>query len=148
MLTRILILLLPAMLICQACTTHAPSPLSNADQKMSKTGQPEKDTAKSGDTVPAASASRVYKDPVTGEFTAPPPEAKVPSAPVSVREAISTAPVPTMQETAVEGGGTKLDLQGRFRSYTSATKNAEGKITVHCNDKAHDANQHEDKATK
>jgi len=148
MLTRIFLLFLPAMLICQACTTHAPSPLLGAEQQQGRTAQPVTDAAQSREAVPAATASRVYKDPVTGEFTAPPAEAKAPRAPVSVHEAISTAPIPTMQETAVEGGGTKLDLQGRFRSYSSATRDAEGKITVHCNDKPHDANQHEGKAAE
>ena len=29
-------------------------------------------------------------------------------------------------------GGVRLDLQGRFRSYTAATKDEEGRIKVHC----------------
>src|SRR4030066_2049544 len=106
MVTRIFLMFLPVMLICQACTTYAPVPQSGADQQRRKTVQPAAEPAQPREAVPAASASREYKDPVTGEFTAPPPEAEAPSAPVSVREAISTAPIPTMKETAVEGGGT------------------------------------------
>ncbi len=83
---------------------------------------------------PAAAGSRVYRDPVTGEFTGPPPEAAAPIAPAKTREAVSTEPLPTMQETAIEGGGTRLHLQGRFRSYMSATKDAAGNVTVHCDD--------------
>lgn len=84
----------------------------------------------------SAAGSRVYRDPTTGEFTSPPPtEVKVPNASTSTREAISTEPS-TMQEKAIQGGGTLIHLQGHFRNYMSATKDATGKVTIHCDDKS------------
>lgn len=136
MLNRIGFLLLPALFFSQGCATSAPTQPVNAGLQKSQPTATESGAAKTGEPSSAAgAASRVYRDPVTGEFTAPPPEAKVPSAPVSIREAVGTEPAPAMQETAIEGGGTLIHLQGRFRSYASATKDSEGKITVHCNDK-------------
>jgi hypothetical protein len=137
MLDRTGLILLSAALFCQGCVTSgAPPQPSGTSLQQAQVVAPGSNTAMRGESAPAAgAASRVYRDPVTGEFTVPPPEVKVPTAPVTVREATSTAPTPTMKETAVEGGGTKLDLQGRFRSYVSATKDSEGKITVHCDDR-------------
>jgi len=131
----------------QGCATNT-SQLADADSGMAQSEKPESGTVSKGESAPAAgSAMRVYRDPVTGEFSSPPPEALPPSVLPSDREATSTAPLPEMQETAVEGGGMKLDLQGRFRNYMSVTKDAEGNATVQCNDKLH-AHPHEHKASE
>lgn len=82
----------------------------------------------------ASAVSRAYRDPVTGEFTNPPQEASAPKAPDSDRQTVTLEPAPALKETAIEGGGTLIHLQGRFRSYMSATKAADGKVIVHCED--------------
>lgn len=128
-------LLLLVVLLSQGCV-NAQTQLADVGLQNVQSTEPEPTIARPSELVPAAGAtSRVYRDPVTGEFTSPPPEATAPSVPVSTRESVSTEPVPTTQETAIEGGGKLLHLQGRFRSYTSATKDAAGKVTVHCDDK-------------
>ena len=148
MLHRPVFLLLFALFFSQGCATSVPTQPVNAGLQKSRPTALETGTARTGLPAPAASAaSRVYRDPVTGEFTAPPPETEAPSAPVSNREAVSIETMPTMQELAIEGGGTLIHLQGRFRSYMSATKDSEGKITVHCNDKPN-AELHNDKASE
>jgi len=147
MLTRNFPRLLPALLICQACAMTPSPPLSGTDHQQNSVAQPVAHTAQPRVAVPATSALRAYKDPVTGEFTAPPPEVKVPKAPAIANETISTTPLPAMQETAVEGGGMKIDLQGRFRNYMSATKDTNGKITTHCTERA-DAEQHSGEASE
>jgi len=152
MLNQIGIILLLSLFFGQGCSAGAPTrPLAKTIDAVSHKTQPtvsESGTARTGENVPAAGAvSRVYRDPVTGEFTAPPHESKVPSAPVSIREAVSTELAPTAHEIAIEGGGTLIHLQGRFRSYLSATKDSTGKVTVHCNDKPN-AELHEGKASE
>lgn len=145
---RIGILLLLSLIFAHGCTTAAPTKPAGADLQKTQTAAPESSTAGSGEAIPAAgAASRVYRDPVTGEFTPPPPEAKVPTAPASIREAVRTEPAPATKETAVEGGGALIHLQGRFRSFLSATKDPEGKVTVHCNAKPH-AELHEGRASE
>lgn len=131
MLNRIAFLPLLVLLLGQGCATSTPKQPEGTGSQKSQLG-----AASIGEPAPAAAvASRVYRDPATGEFTTPANEVKTLSAPVSIREATSTAPTSTMRETAVEGGGVKLDLQGRFRNFASATKDFEGKISVHCNEK-------------
>lgn len=133
---RIGFMLLLSLIFAPGCTTNSSTkPIGAVLQKTQPTA-PESGRARIGDALPATgAASRVYRDPVTGEFTVPPPEAKVPSVPQSIREAVRTEPGPATQEIAIEGGGALMHLQGRFRSHMSATKDPDGKVTVHCNDK-------------
>lgn len=148
MLNRTGITLLILMFFGQGCATNTPLQLADADSGKSQPEKSESGTLKPGKPGPATdSAMRVYRDPVTGEFTSPPPEALPPGVLPSEREVISIEPAPEMQETAVEGGGMKLDLQGRFRSYMSVTKDAEGNATVQCKEKLH-AHPHDHKASE
>lgn len=137
MLDRISLNLLCVALLCQGCAAGNPLLKSSGVETPQKKIESPSDqsTAKGIPNTETDQAMKVYRDPVTGEFTAPPPEAKVPAVPLTIRESVSTAPTPTMKETAVEGGGVKLNLEGRFRSHVTATKDAEGKIVIHCNDK-------------
>ncbi|OGI42661.1 MAG: hypothetical protein A2150_05395 [Candidatus Muproteobacteria bacterium RBG_16_64_11] len=110
--------------ICAGCASQGTSPALDTSQ--AATAEPV-----SAQTAPApdrAAGMRVYKDPQTGEFTAPPTAEAVPreglvtTAPVDLRETVSTVP----------GGGIKVDLQGRFRSHFIATKDADGNVSVRC----------------
>jgi hypothetical protein len=125
------LILLLALVFGQACTGLGSSHGFNDEQ--SGDNKPAARHLQSQASAPVASpTAKIYKDPITGEFTTPPPGTKPPSVPVTIQESTSTAPVPTMQEKAVEAGGMKLDLQGRYRSYSSVTKDADGTLKIHC----------------
>lgn len=86
----------------------------------------------SAQTAPAptrAAGIRVYKDPQTGEFVDPPLPATAPVERTLNRSHEGLVETPN---TAVPNGGVKLDLQGRFRSHSIATKDADGNISVRC----------------
>jgi hypothetical protein len=74
---------------------------------------------------------RVYKDPQTGEITGTPPPAS-PPPPMEQSFNRSHEGLVAVPNTAVPGGGVKVDLQGRFRSHFIATKDAEGNVSVYC----------------
>lgn len=79
---------------------------------------------------PINQASKAYKDPITGEFTAPPPGHGTPSVNANARVG-SAAP---LVETAspVAGGGVLVDLQGRFMQEVKVTKDADGNLHTDC----------------
>ncbi len=81
--------------------------------------------------APTGKGMRIYKDPVTGEFKEPPPEAaqrfQVPS-----QKAVESREPLVVKPSAVSGGGVEVDVRGRFLSYSKATKDADGKISIHC----------------
>jgi len=107
--------------VCVGCASHGVTPASSTPDTSAAAGAP----------VPGVSAGlRVYKDPQTGEFTDPP--ATLPTAPVERALNRSHEGLVAVPNTAVPGGGVKLDLQGRFRSHFVATKDAEGNVSVRC----------------
>ena len=76
-------------------------------------------------------AQRVYIDPETGEFTNPPEQEAgtarkraLPAASSTSHQGLEEKPSP------VEGGGTMVDLKGRFRSPLTATTDNNGKIKI------------------
>jgi len=90
-------------------------------------------TSQSNGKKSEAPGYRVYKDPVTGEFLeAPPADAE------DVQKAnAASQPPPTLMEepSPVPGGGTMIRLQGQHRAETKATKDKDGKTTIHCEEK-------------
>lgn len=80
---------------------------------------------------PGAAASRVYKDPVTGEMGAPPAAAPSPQVPPAMEGAVNTSSQ-SLVETQDAAGGIKVDLRGRFRSFATATKGANGQVSTSC----------------
>ena len=83
------------------------------------------------DSAQGSPGMRVYVDPATGEFGAPPswaarrPESLAPEA------AYSTSDVGLVETpSAVPGGGVMVDLQGRFRSPVIAAMDADGRVTM------------------
>lgn len=122
------------MLLTQGCASNG-TPQPDAGLQTAEAGSPpaRPAEARSGESPQRArAASRVYRDPVTGEFTSPPAVAEQPSAQPPTRETSRTAPVPDPQELAVEGGGTKVQLHDGFRTYTRASKDAAGNMTIEC----------------
>ncbi len=111
--------------MCAGCASQGTSPALDGSQ--AATVDPA-----SAQTAPAperAAGMRVYKDPQTGEFTTPPLPATAPAERALNRSHEGLVATPN---TAVPNGGVKLDLQGRFRSYSIATKDADGNISVRC----------------
>ncbi len=78
----------------------------------------------------AAPGLRVYIDPETGEFTAPPamPLGESGQQP----RAVQPAPEPVLEAVPAPGGGMMVDLRGRFQVYSVATKQADGTISSVC----------------
>ena len=106
-------------------------------QQIGPEGAPARVTTDSGDRGRIADAPqespgmRAYIDPVTGELGVPPvweapsPEALAPGAAFSTSsEGLVETPSP------VPGGGVMMRLQGRFRSPSTATLDADGKMKL------------------
>jgi len=78
----------------------------------------------------ADGAMRVYRDPATGTFTAPSPSAAT-AVPSDAR--VSSSGKDLVESAGGSpGGGIRLDLQGKFRSYAIATKDEQGNVSVRC----------------
>lgn len=82
--------------------------------------------------APAAKGMRVYKDPVTGEFKEPPPEAAQQFQTPAPKTTVESRESPVVKPSSVAGGGVEVDVRGRFRSYSKAIKDVDGKISIHC----------------
>ena len=84
--------------------------------------------ATSGD----ASAMRVYRDPTTGQITAPPPEVHRSAEPESTTDTtLPASPPPLVDEPNPRGGG-KARLSDAYEHSTYATKDAAGKTKLDC----------------
>ncbi len=75
-----------------------------------------------------ASNRKAYKDPVTGKLGAPPDTASISESSEAMQSATSTSSE-GLEEEPAPGGGTMVDLKGRFGSSITATKDKSGKIT-------------------
>jgi len=80
--------------------------------------------------APTEGAMRVYRDPATGAFKAPSPGAA--NALSTDARASSSGKDLVESAGASAGGGIRLDLQGKFRSYAIATKDDQGNVSVRC----------------
>ncbi len=112
-----------AGILCAGCASPGVIPTSVA---------PEASPAAASPPAGAHAGLRVYKDPQTGEFTDPPPADATTIAPVGRALNRSHEGLVAEPNTAVPGGGVRLDLQGRFRSHFIATKDADGKVSLRC----------------
>ena len=73
---------------------------------------------------------KIHRDPVTGELGAPPAEAPD-QVSLPPDDALSTSSEGLVETPSpVPGGGSMVDLQGRFRSPLTATQDAEGKVMI------------------
>lgn len=80
-----------------------------------------------------SSGMKVYRDPETGEFLDSPPERLPAEIKRAEEQAISTSHEGLEQRKVDKpGGGVMMDLKGRFRHYQTATKDADGNITIRC----------------
>lgn len=108
--------------LCVGCASSGVAPVASpSDRSLAEASPP----------LGAHASQRVYKDPRTGEFTEPPP-VNPSTAPTERAFDHSHQGLTVVPNTAVPGGGVKLDSQGRFRSHFVATKDADGKVSVRC----------------
>jgi hypothetical protein len=101
--------------------TRVPASTATADAPAETTpGTPE-----------GAAAMRIYRDPQTGGKGAPPIGAPSAEELESLESAFSTSSQGLVETPSpVQGGGVKVDLQGRFRSPLVATQGADGKCSI------------------
>ena len=133
------VFLMIVLAVCTHCTGGSPPSTSDGvTQTNAKATPPKSNTTAAQEqiskdvTTPGESgALRVYIDPETGEYTTP-PAPEVPAA----RKLPSPAALSTSHEgleeqpSPVPGGGTLVDLKGRFRSPLVATIDSNGKTKI------------------
>ena len=133
------ILLLGIMVLCAQCTGGSPPADTQEERQtnaketltpqtmISTQDQKKKDLIKAGESA----TLRVYIDPETGEYITP-PQGKVSTAEkLETRTAFSTSHDDLVEvPSPVPGGGTMIDLKGRFRSPLTATIDSNGKINI------------------
>jgi len=102
------------------------STASSQKQTLGNTLQSEGETK-------SAAGYKVYKDPVTGKFGVPPPDAKPLQLSKELQQALSTSSEGLVQiQSPVPGGGIVVRLNGRFQSAMVAAADAEGNVSVPC----------------
>lgn len=133
-----MVLILPVVTLIVGCagapfTTTGSGPVVSVIEPV-VTGESQPKAAPVGSTAPRG-GMRAYKDPVTGKYVEPPAESASSPAPEQIAEpdVIRRAPTGGVLLAPTPDGGTMLQLQGEFRSYSTATKDEDGKIGVHCN---------------
>jgi len=82
---------------------------------------------------PAKPGMRIEIDPSTGRIIEGAP-VKPEAAEERARDSVKTEPTPEMKEERVQApaGGSKVNIKGRFRNYTSATVDEDGALSIHC----------------
>lgn len=82
-----------------------------------------------GADEPDAGAMRVYRDPVTGAFVAPPASTTLPTA----TRALGTSAQGLVETPGTSAaGGVTMDLRGTFQSAVTATVDADGHVGTSC----------------
>lgn len=129
---RRLAVVMIVLVFCTQCTQA--SPPSTADGSR-QTDIKAATAQKQGGTVLQApgesSAQKAYIDPETGDLTTP-VEQEAPAARELSSSARAIEPAAKMQEqpSPVPGGGTMIDLKGRFHSPLSATVEEDGQTRI------------------
>ena len=117
----------------EAASPRSPSAFP-PDQGLAEPGESAKQPIEPAARVGSA-GSKVYVDPVTGEMGEPPPEVNGSARILSPQEriALSTASDDLVQALLTgPAGGVKMDLQGRFRSETSAHFDSQSNLSIRC----------------
>ena len=134
-----LVLLMIVLAFCTQCTQGSPpSKTAGVNQTSAKEAPPSPNTTvaqeqnKKDLTSPGESeALRVYVDPDTGDFTAPPEQEVAAASNLALPAASSTSHQGLEEKPSpVPGGGTMVDLEGRFRSPLTATIDSNGKTKI------------------
>ena len=81
--------------------------------------------------VLAEGGMRVYIDPHTGQLTKPPADAAPAEAVRTGADALSTSDVGLVEKPSpMPGGGTMIDLQGRFHTPLAVTVRPDGTLVI------------------
>lgn len=100
----------------------------NYSDTKAKTNSTEREKAAEEISVPTGtSGMRAFKDPQTGRFTVPQS-----SNALSAHALELNTTSEDLVEMQAPKGGIMIDLQGRFRSFMSATRNKNGNLSVSC----------------
>lgn len=114
------------------CLSLAGSAAPFAVRAQTAAAQAQPGTPPSGD-ADTPGKMRVYKDPRTGRLGPPPPGQATPEALPRPDGAVSTESQDLVEvPSPVPGGGVEVDLKGRFRSATTATKEGGGNLKLEC----------------
>jgi hypothetical protein len=109
--------------LCVASTLRADDAASNPDSKVKAVPFQQSGNA----------AARAYKDPKTGLIGAAPAELPAGDAVVPAERDLNTSSEGLVETQGVTAaGGVKADLNGRFLSEETATRDASGKVVSHC----------------
>jgi len=80
-----------------------------------------------------ASHQIVAIDPQTGQMVSTPPGGRRPEVVEAIAEQASTSHEGLeLQQSPVDGGGEMVDVSGRFRSLSTVTVGADGRLQTHC----------------
>ena len=113
MISILSIVLMGGMFVSCSAQNENPNAASNVNAEQSQSQQ----------------GMRVYIDPVTGKPTSPPEESEK-ALPANATRLNTSSQGLVEVPSQVQGGGTMVDLQGRFQSSTSATVGEDGKLTI------------------
>ena len=136
---KTLVLLMIVLAFCTNCTEGSPTSKSGGVNQSSakeipspaKTKIAREQNNKNRTPSGESGALRVYIDPDTSEFTAPPEGEVVAARKLESPAAFGTSPQGLEEKPSpVPGGGTMVDLQGRFRSPLRATINSKGETKI------------------
>lgn len=84
-------------------------------------------------TASESAAYRVYIDPQTREFVAPPVFVEPDHVTYNAQDPLNYSSEGLVEQPSpIEGGGIMVDLQGRFRNTSVATINADGTVAAPC----------------
>jgi len=112
-------------------TAELPHPGAEDTRRPASAATANEHAEKTPGTPEGAAAMRIYRDPQTGEVGAPPAGAPSAEELESLGDAFSTSSQGLVETPSpVQGGGVKVDLQGRFRSPLVATQGADGKCSI------------------
>jgi hypothetical protein len=125
--------LLPSMLLFSASTGLGVEPVISPglEQGGSIAAASKGGDAETSGVTEGTPGMKVYIDPKTGEFTKPPAGVSPGEAAAPLKDALSTSSEGLeATPSPVPGGGVMIDLKGRFRTPSTATRDAEGKLTI------------------
>jgi hypothetical protein len=112
----------------QSDRTHSSPPTAAPSLPLARGSYERPDTSSApSEAAHAASGMLVYKDPTTGDFVLPPPESLAATQKNTARAA-GTA----LTEKPSPGGGTMVELNGRFRNYVRLRVSDAGELTGDC----------------
>lgn len=129
---RRLAVVMIVLAFCTQCTQASPPATVDGSQQTHTNAATVQKQGGTGLQAPGeSSAQKAYIDPETGELTTP-AQQEVPTTRELSSSARAIEPAAKMQEqpSPVPGGGTMIDLKGRFHNPLSATIEDDGQARI------------------